>query len=489
MTSIRDDDLQWTEVKRRNRKSVFDQLGSKYKSNQDQMETVTTSIYVANFPSHLTVKELVSNVTILVQDLCKIRIGKLRLHANVPKHPRKAVTRLTGGENVKPHQFNSAPGGKAKYVSVLKNEPVALDDNGETKVQPSISIDYVPIENAYPFAVVGCYKDFRAIANIRCMCHGEGFIDIKPVYLGGLWVMIDFPNIISPDAFLVHNAVSLWFSELRPWHNDFIVKERIVWLEAEGIPLLAWGDETVKSIAGKWGELLFVDNSDDTNRFNISAWTPNFIAGFKDDEDNADGDSAGSTERSDSSSNLGEPWVEKEEHLVEQEVQEFEQEVPPGFNFHENHHAEKDKQHDMGGDSDPFHLASLIAKTTTNKKDRKEEKTTDNYPHNIESNFGSLKFPPGFTPSRTSEASIGATNERQGASVEVMKDDSPLLQESSPTNSYSLDKSKFLHQSCSVIEKLDSVIAVGQALGWNMNGCVKTLERIINENGATTGFQ
>ncbi|KAL4591997.1 hypothetical protein LXL04_004975 [Taraxacum kok-saghyz] len=510
MTTLRGKDYHWKEVKRRNRKSVFDRLSPKFKSNQEQLENVTTSIYVANFPSHLTVKELwricgaygvvvdvfigrsknkqgqmfafvrfikVSNVTTLVQDLSNICIGTMRLHANVPKHPRKAVTRQTRkpvtrqtrGESVKPQQFYSTPEGKASYASLLKDDPVVQEENRKKKVQSSISIDsHSSIENAYPFA------------------------------LGGLWVMIDFPNIINRDAFLTHNAVTVWFSELRPWHNDFVVKERIVWLEMEGIPLLAWGDETFKSIAGKWGELLFVDNTDETNRCNIrigvktiqtalifestylslrgveycirvrelSSWTPNFITGFKDDADNCDGDSAGVMDRSDTSSNLG-------QHIVEEEEQQFVQEVPLDFGAHANYHAEESY---MGEDSDPFHLASLIAKSTAKKKEQqKEENLTINDPENIESNFGSLKFPLGFTPTRIGEESTGATNEQQVASGFV-KDDPPLVQETSPTTSYSLDKSKskFLHQSCSVLEKLDSVIAVGQALGWNMDGCVKT---------------
>ncbi|KAL4558135.1 hypothetical protein LXL04_036332 [Taraxacum kok-saghyz] len=54
-------DDQWVDVKRRNRRSVFDRFGQGYsqnKSNQEQLENVTTSIYVANFPSHLMMKEL-----------------------------------------------------------------------------------------------------------------------------------------------------------------------------------------------------------------------------------------------------------------------------------------------------------------------------------------------------------------------------------------------------------------------------------------------
>ena len=37
----------------------------------------------------------------------------------------------------------------------------------------------------------------------------------------------------------------------------------------------------------------------------------------------------------------------------------------------------------------------------------------------------------------------------------------------------------------SIVEKLDSAIAVGLALGWDMSGCIRNLEDIIAENGAS----
>ncbi|KAL4574270.1 hypothetical protein LXL04_021098 [Taraxacum kok-saghyz] len=362
------------------RRSVFERLGhrtSRPQGNQDQLENLSTSIYVANFPSHLTVKELwkicgtagvvvdvyigrsrnklgqmfafvryirVSDPKILVEDLCKIRIGTLHLHANVPRYPRKPANPLrkpstnTPRERVKSHHADTVPGPDVSYAKILKRQQptVNVEETGQT-ASPSISIpSQVFIENAFPCAVIGCYKDVRAIENTRSMCHAEGFLDIEPIYLGGLWVLIDCQNTSTRDAFLAHNAFSSWFSILKPWHNDFVVTERIVWLEVEGIPLLAWGDETFRRIAAKWGELLFVDNSDGTNRCSIrmgvktkhaalvyestfltvqaveycirvrelSSWTPNFLEGFKDEqEDRSDGE--GDTEKSVDFSNDG----------------------------------------------------------------------------------------------------------------------------------------------------------------------------------------
>ncbi|KAL4574465.1 hypothetical protein LXL04_021297 [Taraxacum kok-saghyz] len=210
----------------------------------------------------------------LVEDLCKIRIGRLRLHANVPKYPQKPSDRTIHSmppEKVNVPHADPIPAPNVSYARILKRQqpPVKVEAKGPME-SPSISIDSeLILDNVFLFAVIGCYKDFRAIENTKCMCQGEGFLDIDPIYLGGLWVLIDLRNITIRDAFLSHNAFSIWFSVLKPWHNDFVVKERIVWLEVEGIPLLAWGDEIFRKIAGKWGELLYVDNSDGTNRCSI----------------------------------------------------------------------------------------------------------------------------------------------------------------------------------------------------------------------------
>ncbi|GJX28015.1 RNA-directed DNA polymerase, eukaryota, reverse transcriptase zinc-binding domain protein [Tanacetum coccineum] len=111
-------DSEWVEVNRKKRRSVFDRLHIPHgkASNADDMAMISLSVYVSNFPSHLTVRELrnicgkwgtlvdvfianrknklgqmyafcryikVLNSETLLDSMCKVRIGKLRLHANV----------------------------------------------------------------------------------------------------------------------------------------------------------------------------------------------------------------------------------------------------------------------------------------------------------------------------------------------------------------------------------------------------------------------
>ncbi|KAL4580939.1 hypothetical protein LXL04_017145 [Taraxacum kok-saghyz] len=160
----------------------------------------------------------VSNSATLVQNLCKIRIGSLWLHANVAKHPRKAINHTHSREKIqatkmdlKPRKApvnidkgktvtNNVSVGTASYASMLSKRKMNVEEPSLKENAPAFILDSeVLLDNVYTFAILGCFKDFRSIANIRCMCQGEGFLDIDPVYLGGLWVLLDFPNLEKRD--------------------------------------------------------------------------------------------------------------------------------------------------------------------------------------------------------------------------------------------------------------------------------------------------
>ncbi|PWA56240.1 hypothetical protein CTI12_AA420630 [Artemisia annua] len=258
----------------------------------------------------------VVNEESLVNSLCKIRIGNLHMHANIARYTRVAAKPKAAANKVTAPTVK-APGGSNTYANVVTGAPHVMSrekTNGLKKI--SIACDENN-QSSFPFALIGCYKDFRAISNTRSMCQGEGFFEVKPFYLGGLWVLLDFPSVESRDLFIQHSGIKSWFSELKVWHADFVVKERLLWLEVEGVPLRAWNHSTFKQIASKWGDLIFVDDADVTNRFSmrlgiktthaplvfesmyvnisdvdycirvreLSSWTPNFLSGFKDEED------------------------------------------------------------------------------------------------------------------------------------------------------------------------------------------------------------
>ncbi|GJW27979.1 RNA-directed DNA polymerase, eukaryota, reverse transcriptase zinc-binding domain protein [Tanacetum coccineum] len=70
----------------------------------------------------------------------------------------------------------------------------------------------------------------------------------------------------ASSKFLKHKGVLSWFSSFKPWYDDFVVTEHLIWLEIEGVPLKVWHNDIFKKICSKWDEMLFSDDSDDCNR-------------------------------------------------------------------------------------------------------------------------------------------------------------------------------------------------------------------------------
>ncbi|GKE44570.1 reverse transcriptase domain, reverse transcriptase zinc-binding domain protein, partial [Tanacetum coccineum] len=150
---------EWIEVRKKKIGSVFNRLTPPHKSLADDLAKISSSVYVLNFLSHLTLRELwnicgkkgtlvdvfiakhknklgqsfgfcrfikVTNPDDLILSLNQIRIGKLRLHANLARFDRNSGGKqpiaspkvlLTKKANV---HFDSSSNHAASYVNVAK---------------------------------------------------------------------------------------------------------------------------------------------------------------------------------------------------------------------------------------------------------------------------------------------------------------------------------------------------------------------------------
>ncbi|GJY81047.1 hypothetical protein Tco_0493798 [Tanacetum coccineum] len=78
----------------------------------------------------------------------------------------------------------------------------------------------------------------------------------------------------SPKAkanLLQHVGVASWFSHIGNAQLDFAAKERIVWVDIEGVPLNAWSHPTFKKIGSIWGEMVDLEEEND-NPICEKAW-------------------------------------------------------------------------------------------------------------------------------------------------------------------------------------------------------------------------
>nr|GEW35675.1 nucleotide-binding alpha-beta plait domain-containing protein [Tanacetum cinerariifolium] len=153
-----------------------------YRSEEDDVAKISTTVYVTNFPESIYAKELFHSCKVygyvvdsfipnkrakngnrfgfvrfinvfsderLVNNLCTVWIDRYKLHANISRFHR-----------------NSGKGAK-----------------DENKGAADLSN-----------ALLGRVNEFTSLANLKMALCNEGFVDIKIQYMGEFWVMMEFTN-------------------------------------------------------------------------------------------------------------------------------------------------------------------------------------------------------------------------------------------------------------------------------------------------------
>ncbi|GJR53984.1 RNA-directed DNA polymerase, eukaryota, reverse transcriptase zinc-binding domain protein [Tanacetum coccineum] len=219
------------------------------------------------------------------------------------------------------------------------------------------------------------------------------------------------------DSFLKHEGVLSWFSLLKPWHDDFVVDDALIWLELEGVPYLH----------GKFDE----ENEEEQSVGRPSNNVDEFV---KEGDDVSVAESVGD--------------IPVKEPMAEQ---------------HSKQHVLKDA--DDNGintvDTDPFELADLIAR----KCQQEQEFSVVRKPEVQEE----------ATKASVLRDSMSMMNEgvQEEATKEFVLSDSVSMKNEAPLKRVGI----------SMLEQLEETIKVGMALGFNMDGCEATLEKIIAEMG------
>nr|GEZ23681.1 reverse transcriptase domain, reverse transcriptase zinc-binding domain protein [Tanacetum cinerariifolium] len=249
-------DSDWHVVNRRSRRSVFERLSyfQTHKSNVDDLAKISLSVYVFDFPSYLTVRKLWT--------ICG-KVGTL-VDVNIANRKNRLATSYV---NV----------AKAFIDEGKRGSKVIVNDYGKHEYVINLQ---VCSSNDFPLAILGCYKDFCFIANARTLCRYEGFLEVDIKYLGGLWVLFEFRTVDSRNKFLKHKGILSWFSSLKPWYDDFVVEERLVWLDIEGMPLRAWNNDTFNSIGSNCFATMMVSLKKVTYAIQVRelcSWTPFFV--------------------------------------------------------------------------------------------------------------------------------------------------------------------------------------------------------------------
>ncbi|GJQ89092.1 RNA-directed DNA polymerase, eukaryota [Tanacetum coccineum] len=276
------------------------------KSNEDHTKKISHSVYVTNFSDATQSGDLwkvcsaygtvidvyipnkraksgkrfafvrfikVSNLARLLENLCTIWIGRYHLYANQvrferPQKHNSSLPKETSGIPVKvPNSLgpnhparpivNKTPLFATMLAGIPKNPSYISPD-------PAMVLgDECVVNRELDNCVMGEVKDFASINNLYVLLSNEGFQELKLVYLGGLWVMIELSSSKAKSGFMKHVGIASWFRQLRNAQADFVSRERIVWVDIEGVPLHVWSRATFSKIGSRWGEVIDLEESSD----------------------------------------------------------------------------------------------------------------------------------------------------------------------------------------------------------------------------------
>nr|GEW55155.1 RNA-directed DNA polymerase, eukaryota [Tanacetum cinerariifolium] len=203
-------------------------MGS-YRSKDDKVLKIYTSIFVANFPDSFGAMDLwntckqygqvvdayisyrrskagkrsgfvrfikVLDVDKLVNNLCTVWVGRHKLQANI-----------------------------------LRSQNSKMDSD----LSPMMVLDDSCLnEKDYSLRLMDKVKDFATLANLKVVVSNEGFDNIKFKYMGGYWVMMEFQIELTELKFQENSVMKTWFSQIQLASSNFKTNGRVTWVEIEG---------------------------------------------------------------------------------------------------------------------------------------------------------------------------------------------------------------------------------------------------------------
>nr|GFA31083.1 nucleotide-binding alpha-beta plait domain-containing protein [Tanacetum cinerariifolium] len=300
----------------------------------------------------------------------------------------------------------------------------------------------------------------------------EGFDVLKISYLGELWVLIKFESAKVTDLFKENDGANSWFSVLNQASEDFTLGGRITWVEVEGIPFKLWSGHTFNRIASKWVKLM--ENILESFKIvfrgkvywmrakKVLGWTLEFTEEEEKDDVSVEDNHGG---------------IHSDQEINNcNDVSDVEEVPETCFNVPEGQKGNPSE--------DPFGIYPLLNKDKNIRE------------HKINEEESSLKYPLGFTL-------VGNLNEghldrgcTKKVNKEVAGDDNSFVHTvGGKENSGSVNKMSDSMGSCrlkksgmprtggSILSFMEEVVKVGKTMGYNMDGCVKYITKIIKSQG------
>nr|GEV22641.1 RNA-directed DNA polymerase, eukaryota [Tanacetum cinerariifolium] len=446
-------------------------------SNFDQTSKISKTVFISNFPDGCTSKDIwkVFNDYGTVIDVFipnkKSKAGKrfafvrfIKVH-NFDQLIENLRTIWIGSH----HLFANPARFERPIVHSYQKEKSAAPVKAPTFKQPSVTHDFTK-------CVMGEVHQFSSINKLPVILFNEGFHIAHIAFLGGLWVMIELKSSKAKAKFMEHVGIASWFRHLCIAQADFVAKERIVWVDIEGVPLNAWSRSTFQKIEAKWGEMVELEEGCDklfarkriciktSQKENILesfkiivkgkvfwarakelfVWSPSFVD-VPEKDLYSDVESVKTIEEANNMNNV------EDENNSEVVSDTYFGDI--GDDQVQEQHNDK-TSNDKEASSYPFNIYGLLGKQS---KDRRKTGTSSSIP-----------YPPGFTPNVDNTAcfkqdipvleSVRSPCRNPKSSSRVLKE---AVNSVDSYSSNSVDKGIKIKEGGSILEILEEMITVG----------------------------
>nr|GEU76477.1 RNA-directed DNA polymerase, eukaryota, reverse transcriptase zinc-binding domain protein [Tanacetum cinerariifolium] len=291
-------------------------------------------------------------------------------------------------------------------------------------------------------------KEFASLPNLKMVLAKEGYTSIDLKYMGGLWVMIKFQEEETMNKFRTSLTTGLWntFNRIASRWGSLLNEEELENGDFHSNRLCICSN--MKTIVSESFKMAFRGKIYWVRTIEVPGWVPD----FEDDSGEMSYDS---------------------------------------LNDDEEPRGEARIQNEMDSEGSVKEVPDTCFDEVLNKKKKRNKDNTSE---------GSLKYPPGFTPNEDGDGSGAASgnqveensmNVEHAIDMNVEKQDNVkdgFQRDTNESNcSGHFKKSTAPPTGGSILHLIDDLVKVGQTMGFDMSGCIKNMEEIIESQGVNDG--